>query len=80
MGRRGLQQQLAAVQMLFGWFITGQVVPTKPASPSAVPRLTVRDLRDRPLIGILTQSLRARWRGALTQEWITPVQMERTRL
>ena len=75
----GVKQQLAAVRMLFDWLITGQVVPTNPASAvrgpkhvvktgktpvlegqewrrliDAIPTDTVRDLRDRALIAILT--------------------------
>ena len=75
----GVKQQLAAVRMLFDWLITGQVVPTNPASAvrgpkhvvktgktpvlegqewrrliDTIPTDTVRDLRDRALIAILT--------------------------
>ena len=75
----GVKQQLAAVRMLFDWLITGQVVPTNPASAvrgpkhvvktgktpvlegtewrrliDSIPTDTVRDLRDRALIAILT--------------------------
>jgi hypothetical protein len=28
----GVKQQLAAMRMLFGWRITGQVLPTNPAA------------------------------------------------
>jgi site-specific recombinase XerC len=75
----GVKQQLSAVRMLFDWLITGQVVPSNPASAvrgpkhvvktgktpvlegqewrrliDTIPTDTVRDLRDRALIAILT--------------------------
>jgi integrase len=79
----GVKQQLAAVRMLFDWLITGQVMPTNPASAvrgpkhvvkigktpvlDAIPTDTVRDLRDRALIATLTYSF-ARITAALNMK------------
>lgn len=38
----GVKQQLAAVRMLFDWLITGQVVPTNPASAVRGPKHVVK--------------------------------------
>ncbi len=38
----GVKQQLAAVRMLFDWFITGQVVPVNPASAVRGPKHVVK--------------------------------------
>src|SRR6202140_1430699 len=38
----GVKQQLAAVRMLFDWLITGQVMPTNPASAVRGPRHVVK--------------------------------------
>jgi site-specific recombinase XerD len=38
----GVKQQLAAVQMLFDWLITGQVLPTNPAAAVRGPKHVVK--------------------------------------
>jgi site-specific recombinase XerD len=38
----GVKQQLAAVRMLFGWLITGQVMPSNPASAVRGPKHVVK--------------------------------------
>ena len=38
----GVNQQLAAVRMLFDWLITGQVVPTNPAAAVRGPKHVVK--------------------------------------
>jgi site-specific recombinase XerC len=37
-----VKQQLAAVRMLFDWLITGQVVPSNPASAVRWPKYVVK--------------------------------------
>ena len=37
-----MKQQLAALRMLFDWLITGQVVPTNPASAVRGPKHVVK--------------------------------------
>ena len=84
-----VEQQLAAVRMLFDWLITGQIVPVNPAAAVrgpkhvvkigktavldakewrkllvSIPTDTLRDRRDRALIGTLTYSF-ARIKTAL---------------
>ena len=76
-----VKQQLAAIRMLCDWLVTGQVMPSNPASSvrgpkhvvktgktpvlegsewrrlmDAIPQDSVRDLRDRALIAVLTYS------------------------
>ena len=76
-----VKQQLAAIRMLCDWLVTGQVMPSNPASSvrgpkhvvktgktpvlegaewrrlmDAIPQETMRDLRDRALIAVLTYS------------------------
>jgi len=41
-GAPGVKQQLAAVRMLFDWLITGQLLPTNPASAVRGPNLVVK--------------------------------------
>jgi site-specific recombinase XerD len=41
-GAPGVKQQLAAVRMLFDWLITGQVMPTNPASAVRGPKHVVK--------------------------------------
>jgi integrase len=55
-GAPGVKQQRAAVRMLFDWVITGQQ-PVAQAARRHYPTDTVRDLRDRALIGTLTYAL-----------------------
>jgi site-specific recombinase XerD len=38
----GVKQQLAAVRMLFDWLVTGQVMPTNPASAVRGPKHVVK--------------------------------------
>ncbi len=76
-----VKQQLAAIRMLCDWLVTGQVMPSNPASSvrgpkhvmktgktpvlegaewrrlmDAIPQDSMRDLRDRALIAVLTYS------------------------
>ena len=54
----GVKQQLAAVRMLFDWLITGQVVPTNPASAVRGPKHVVKTGKTPALEG-------AEWRKLL---------------
>ena len=66
-----VKQQLAAVRMLFDWLVTGQIVPSNPASSVRGPKHVVKtgktpvlDAPDwRKLLELDTDRLRARFTG-----------------